>query len=100
MKPQIAANKGATVIGSPQLLEQLENTMGPAGAPERPRLLAMLRLWTRRWRQRRHMRRELTELSESELRDLGLTFSEAKAIAATPFWRDERVLPAKSPRRG
>jgi uncharacterized protein YjiS (DUF1127 family) len=40
----------------------------------------------RTWRSRAASRRQLCELSEHELKDIGLTRAEAASEAAKPFW--------------
>lgn len=45
---------------------------------------ARLRLWYRRARQRR----QLLQLDERLLRDIGVTVDEARHEAAKPFWRE------------
>lgn len=53
-------------------------------APRRPgHLGALLALWYRRRRQRRH----LAELGDHLLRDIGKTRRQALAEAEKPFWR-------------
>jgi uncharacterized protein YjiS (DUF1127 family) len=39
------------------------------------------------WRQRAHSRRELSQLSEAELRDMRISRCDAAAEASKPFWR-------------
>ena len=46
-------------------------------------VLALLRLWLKRARERR----ELAQLSTCELRDFGVSRGEAIAEARKPFWR-------------
>jgi uncharacterized protein YjiS (DUF1127 family) len=48
------------------------------------RKVALARL--AKWQQRSAGRRELVNLSERELRDIGITRSEAEAEANKPFW--------------
>jgi uncharacterized protein YjiS (DUF1127 family) len=40
------------------------------------------------WHDRARERRELMELSEEQLRDLGIPRDEARRQAARPFWRN------------
>jgi uncharacterized protein YjiS (DUF1127 family) len=47
-------------------------------------LMASLRLW----RRRRRDRRELARLDERTLKDLGLTRADAEFLLNKPFWRD------------
>jgi len=53
----------------------------PAGHGLRP--LRVIRLWLQRQRQRT----ELLQMSERELKELGLTPSDQRWIATTAFWR-------------
>lgn len=39
------------------------------------------------WYQRGHQRQQLAQLTERELRDAGISYAEAQAEAAKPFWR-------------
>jgi uncharacterized protein YjiS (DUF1127 family) len=39
------------------------------------------------WRERHHARHELTNLSERDLHDVGLSWSDAAFEAEKPFWR-------------
>ncbi len=58
----------------------------PLSAPETPpapTLLARVRVWMQRSRQRR----TLAELDDFRLKDIGLTRAEALAEARKPFWR-------------
>lgn len=48
------------------------------------RLMALLR----RWRRRRRDRRELARLDERTLKDIGLTRADAEFLVNKPFWRD------------
>jgi uncharacterized protein YjiS (DUF1127 family) len=52
-------------------------------AAPRPGLLATLRLW----RQRARERRALAELSQRELADFGATSADVYRELSTPFWR-------------
>ncbi|HEY7579122.1 MAG TPA: DUF1127 domain-containing protein [Acetobacteraceae bacterium] len=52
-------------------------------AAQRPALLATLRLW----RQRVRERRALAELSARELADFGATSADVYRELSTPFWR-------------
>jgi len=75
---------------------------GPASletgfAEGRSGVSAILALWFWRWRLRRKMERELIRLTPEMLKDLGLTREEARAMAATPFWRGLTTQPAKTP---
>jgi len=42
----------------------------------------------REWRRRTHDRRELADLSEMMLHDIGITRAEADYLANKPFWRE------------
>lgn len=42
----------------------------------------------REWRRRAHDRRELLELSDLMLHDIGITRAEAVYLANKPFWRE------------
>lgn len=55
----------------------------PGLGPERPDLVVMLRRWLLRLRERR----ELGALTLRDLRDIGISPSEAQAEMAKPFWR-------------
>ncbi len=55
-----------------------------AGAGLASRLLAMLRLWVRRQRGRR----ELRELDDHLLRDIGISRGVADFEGGKPFWRE------------
>jgi uncharacterized protein YjiS (DUF1127 family) len=48
----------------------------------RPRLIALLRGWLKRARERR----ELTNLSDAQLRDVGLNRDAIKREVEKPFW--------------
>jgi uncharacterized protein YjiS (DUF1127 family) len=53
------------------------------------RLLAMRKValvHLTQWLQRSHSRRELANLTERDLRDIGISRSEAEAEANKPFW--------------
>ena len=39
------------------------------------------------WHERRHQRRQLAELTERELHDVGLSWSDVVFEAEKPFWR-------------
>ena len=39
------------------------------------------------WRQRQHERRQLAELSDRDLHDVGLSWSDVALEAEKPFWR-------------
>ena len=39
------------------------------------------------WRRRQHERRQLAELSERDLHDVGLSWSDVALEAEKPFWR-------------
>jgi uncharacterized protein YjiS (DUF1127 family) len=52
-------------------------------AAPRPGLLATMRLW----RQRARQRRALAELTERELADFGATRADVYRELSTPFWR-------------
>jgi uncharacterized protein YjiS (DUF1127 family) len=39
------------------------------------------------WRERQHQRRQLAELSERDLHDVGLSWSDIVFEAEKPFWR-------------
>lgn len=39
------------------------------------------------WRERHHARQELAHLTERDLHDFGLSWSEAEYEAEKPFWR-------------
>jgi len=39
------------------------------------------------WRDRQHQRRELAQLSDRDLHDVGLSWSDIAHEAAKPFWR-------------
>ena len=39
------------------------------------------------WRDRQHRRRELTQLTERDLHDVGLSWSDVVYEAEKPFWR-------------
>jgi uncharacterized protein YjiS (DUF1127 family) len=51
-----------------------------------PRLAPLLR-WLAEAAERQHSRRQLRELNERALQDLGLTRLDAEAEAQKPFWR-------------
>lgn len=58
-----------------------------AEAPEKWRgVLASLRLWRRRWLQRREMRDLALREPDSVLEDVGISRDEAWRRARTPFW--------------
>jgi uncharacterized protein YjiS (DUF1127 family) len=40
------------------------------------------------WRQRAHSRRELRQVSDADLQDIGWTRHDAVGEAAKPFWRE------------
>lgn len=44
----------------------------------------------REWREVARTRRELAQLSDRELHDIGITYAEAQFESAMPFWRTER----------
>ena len=50
-------------------------------------LLAKLSETLHVWRQRQHERRQLAELSERDLHDVGLSWSDVALEAEKPFWR-------------
>ena len=50
-------------------------------------LAATLRLWYRRIRDRRQMRRDLPSFTAAVLEDFGLSRAEAERQARKPFWR-------------
>jgi uncharacterized protein YjiS (DUF1127 family) len=52
-------------------------------APVRRRMLALIRLWQRRLRERR----ALAAMDDRGLRDVGLTRYDAHYEASKPFWR-------------
>jgi uncharacterized protein YjiS (DUF1127 family) len=59
-------------------------TVTTASIPPQPKhLLAMAGIWL----QRRRTRRDLADLDERLLRDIGLSPSDAIAESAMPFWR-------------
>ncbi len=39
------------------------------------------------WYERARQRRQLAELTDHQLRDIGVTYAKAQAEAAKPFWR-------------
>lgn len=49
---------------------------------------AMVRGTLRTWRERARSRRELRELDDYLLRDIGVSRGEADFIASKPFWRE------------
>lgn len=51
--------------------------------PQSRQFLAMAGIWLQRWR----TRRDLAQLDERLLRDIGLTPSEAIPESAMPFWK-------------
>jgi uncharacterized protein YjiS (DUF1127 family) len=51
------------------------------------RVLADLRETLRVWRERQDQRRQLAELSERDLHDVGLSWSDVAFEAEKPFWR-------------
>lgn len=55
----------------------------PGLRPERADLVNVLRCWVRRVRERR----ELGALTARDLRDIGVSPSDARAEMAKPFWR-------------
>jgi uncharacterized protein YjiS (DUF1127 family) len=58
--------------------------LAPSGLPDFfRRVLSLVRLW----RERARTRRQLCQLDEYELHDIGLTRSAAQWEAAKPFWR-------------
>ncbi|WP_298954661.1 DUF1127 domain-containing protein [uncultured Methylobacterium sp.] len=48
---------------------------------------ARLALWRRRWSSRRELARELPDMTDAMLADVGLTRSEALDEVGRPFWR-------------
>jgi uncharacterized protein YjiS (DUF1127 family) len=57
------------------------------GLPVRPSLFAALAGWARAGAERSRQRRALAQLNDFDLRDIGLTRSDAAGEAAKPFWR-------------
>jgi uncharacterized protein YjiS (DUF1127 family) len=49
--------------------------------------LTQLRETLHVWRERQHQRRQLAELSERDLHDVGLSWSDIVFEAEKPFWR-------------
>ena len=47
------------------------------------RLGSQFRVWARRW----HQRHELTQWSDRDLHDVGLSWSDVAREAEKPFWR-------------
>jgi uncharacterized protein YjiS (DUF1127 family) len=65
-----------------EVLERLRRHAGP-GVP----LLARCLMVAAAWRHRHVTRRQLRELNDCALQDIGLTRSEALREARKPFWR-------------
>jgi uncharacterized protein YjiS (DUF1127 family) len=78
-----AAGEQAIVLDFP--LVRLPRNPEPADAPHGVR--GLLRLWYRRWRQRREMRDLAIFEPDSVLADIGIDRKEAWRRARTPFWR-------------
>ncbi|WLQ13872.1 DUF1127 domain-containing protein [Hahella aquimaris] len=51
-------------------------------------LLTKLKKLTRRWRKQARTRRELANLNDHLLRDLGITEEDRRQEAGKPFWRN------------
>jgi uncharacterized protein YjiS (DUF1127 family) len=50
-------------------------------------LLAQISETLHTWRDRQHRRRELTQFTERDLHDVGLSWSDVAYEAEKPFWR-------------
>ncbi|MCO6185634.1 DUF1127 domain-containing protein [Rhizobium sp. L1K21] len=50
-------------------------------------LFALVALWSRRWRIRRQMARDLPSFNEAVLEDFGMSRQEALGEIDKPFWR-------------
>ena len=50
-------------------------------------LFAQLRETFRIWRRRQHDRRQLAEMTDRDLHDVGLSWSDVVLEAEKPFWR-------------
>ncbi len=50
---------------------------------------SLTRVWetVQKWRERARSRRQLAEMSETMLADIGVSLSAARAEAGKPFWR-------------
>ncbi|MBP1850269.1 DUF1127 domain-containing protein [Rhizobium halophytocola] len=85
------------------LLAQLEtrrNDTADARDDRRPAPFSfVLRCWLARRRERRALRRELPTMPDCMLKDFGLTYGAAEAIANTPFWRETAATPVRTHRR-
>ncbi|MBI6923045.1 DUF1127 domain-containing protein [Pseudomonas putida] len=68
---------------------RIEQSLGDNEALQRsethaaPKALSRLQLMLRRWR----TRRALLQLSDHELRDVGLSWQEARSEGCKPFWK-------------
>ncbi len=57
--------------------------VGPQLLEQKARLIAILR----RWHERARQRRQLAQLDDDRLRDIGISREQALAEARKPFWR-------------
>ncbi|WP_394690252.1 DUF1127 domain-containing protein [Hoeflea sp.] len=88
-----ALPESAPVSHFPEITRMLEQAGKPAErqteTPSRKAGLGdTLRLWHARFIERRQMLRELDSFTDEMLLDLGMTRTQARAEARTPFWRD------------
>ena len=84
------SNSAGCVACRPPLVDSAGRRQPGAGLRARmARLLARLR----RWRVLARQRRELAELSDRMLKDIGLSRVDALREARRPFWDDPRASP-------
>jgi uncharacterized protein YjiS (DUF1127 family) len=81
-KQLMATHSSHQIFYGDEVLERLRNEPGPA-AP----LLASLMVTCAVWRHRRRTRRQLAQLDDAGLRDIGLARDRALREARKPFWR-------------